>query len=280
MNGSERALTIRRILVALDASPHSLSALEAAAELAASFKAELLGLFVEDINLLRSAEMPFAQEVGLTSGRLRRLDSQLVGRQLRGRAIQARQAMAAAAQRARVQWSFETASGQIVSRLLAAALDADILILGKAGWSGQRRLGSHARAVVSQMTCTTLILQHGVHMEIPAIVLYDGSAATLRALAAAVRWVQVRGGPLVLLLLAESLQNAQGLETDIASRLREQLPEVRYRWLSSADVATLCQAIHSEGGGVLVLHRDTPSLDEETLALLLGEASCAVLVVR
>ena len=33
MNESEHELVIRRILVALDASPHSLSALEAAAEL-------------------------------------------------------------------------------------------------------------------------------------------------------------------------------------------------------------------------------------------------------
>jgi nucleotide-binding universal stress UspA family protein len=280
MNGSERALTIRRILVALDASPHSLSALEAAAELAASFQAELLGLFIEDINLLRSAEMPFAQEVGLASGRLRRLDSQLVERQLQARANQARRAMAAAAERARVRWSFETASGQIVSRLLAAALDVDILILGKAGWSGQRRLGSHARAVISQQKGPTLVLQHGVHLELPVLVLYDGSAATQRSLAAAAQLVQERGGYLVLLLLAESLQRAHDLEADLASQLRDQLPEIRYRWLTSADVATLCQAIHSEGGGVLVLHPGTPSLDEETLASLLSEASCPVLVVR
>ena len=53
MNEQEHALIIRRILVALDTSKHSLAALEAADELAAWLKAELFGLFVEDINLLR-----------------------------------------------------------------------------------------------------------------------------------------------------------------------------------------------------------------------------------
>jgi nucleotide-binding universal stress UspA family protein len=48
--------TIRRILVALDASPHSFAALEAAAHLAAHLEAELFGLYVEDENLLRGAD--------------------------------------------------------------------------------------------------------------------------------------------------------------------------------------------------------------------------------
>ncbi|MCB0182612.1 MAG: universal stress protein, partial [Caldilineaceae bacterium] len=41
-----------RILVALDASPHSLAALRAAAKLAATVHAELHGLFIEDDRLL------------------------------------------------------------------------------------------------------------------------------------------------------------------------------------------------------------------------------------
>jgi K+-sensing histidine kinase KdpD len=53
-------LTIRRILVALDASPDSLAALKTAADLARRMEAELMGLFVEDIELLRMADSPYA----------------------------------------------------------------------------------------------------------------------------------------------------------------------------------------------------------------------------
>jgi hypothetical protein len=56
----KREFEIHRILVALDASVRSLAALEAAAELAAEWHAELLGLFVEDVELLRLAATPAA----------------------------------------------------------------------------------------------------------------------------------------------------------------------------------------------------------------------------
>ena len=42
-------VAIRRILVAIDGSSHSLAALDAAADLASRLRAELSGLFVEDI---------------------------------------------------------------------------------------------------------------------------------------------------------------------------------------------------------------------------------------
>ena len=61
MNEGQGEVTIQRILVAVDASPPSFAALEAAVELAATLGAELIVLFVEDIALLRLAESPFFQ---------------------------------------------------------------------------------------------------------------------------------------------------------------------------------------------------------------------------
>lgn len=280
MNEPERELMIRRILVALDASPHSLSALEAAAQLAAAFRAELLGLFVEDVNLLRLAELPFAREVGLFSGTLRRVDGRRVERQLRTRAGRARQALATIAERAQVRWSFQTTSGQIASEVLSAALDVDLVILGKAGWSGQRHLGSHARAVLSQVRGPALILQQGVRLGLPVLVLYDGSGFAQKALAAATQLVLGRGGDLVILLLADSSDAAQSLRADVAGFLAERGLEAGYRWLVKADVARLCQVVQAEGGGVLALHRDTLLLAGEALTALLNEVRCPVLVVR
>jgi len=54
---------IRHIIVALDASPHSLALLEAAAELAARFHTEVVGLFIEDATLVNLAGSPFFREV-------------------------------------------------------------------------------------------------------------------------------------------------------------------------------------------------------------------------
>ena len=102
-----------RILVALDASTHSLAALEEAAALASRLKAEVMGLFVEDINLLRLATSPMARQIGLPSAIGEEIDSAMIESGLRAQASQARAALAAAAGRAGVNWSFRTVRGRV-----------------------------------------------------------------------------------------------------------------------------------------------------------------------
>ena len=57
-------ITLRRIVIAMDASPHAAAALEGAARFARVFGAELAAVFVEDVDLIRAASSPFAREVG------------------------------------------------------------------------------------------------------------------------------------------------------------------------------------------------------------------------
>jgi nucleotide-binding universal stress UspA family protein len=279
-NGLDPA--IRHILVALDASPHSLATLEAAAELAAGLKAELLGLFVEDINPLRLAESPFAREMGVVSTTCRQLDILEIERELRAQASRARRALAIAAGRAQVPWSFRVARGVITSELLTAASEADLVILGKASWSltGRKHLGSTARAVLSQVTCLTLILQQGVHLSLPILVVYDGSTLTQKALAAATRLVQGKNGYLTVLILADGADTAQALQTNVTKWLWERRLEARYRWLIGADVRHLPRIVDAEGCGMLVLPGQRSRVQSEGLLVWLDEVTCPVLLVR
>jgi nucleotide-binding universal stress UspA family protein len=148
-------MNIRRILVALDASPHSLAALDSAAEMAARLEVELLGLFVEDINLLRLAEFPFAREVGFPSAVPRPLNSATMERTLKIAAEQARQAMETLAEHLPVRWSFRIVRGSVMSELLAAAGEADLVALGKAGrqFGTRFRLRSTAAALMEKRPC-------------------------------------------------------------------------------------------------------------------------------
>ncbi|MEJ2557433.1 MAG: universal stress protein [Anaerolineae bacterium] len=273
---------IRRILVALDASPHSLAALEAAAELAAGLKAELLGLFVEDINLLRLAELPFAREMGDFSTTRRQLDILEVERELRAQASRARRALAIVAGRAQVPWSFRVARGMIAAELLTAATEADLVILGKVGWSptGRRHMGSTARAVLSQATCLTLILQEGVRLSLPILVVYDGSTIAQKALAAAIRLVRGKNGYLTVLILADGPDVARKFQTSVTKWLRERGLEARYRWLVGADVRHLPRIVDAEGCGMLVLPGQHSRVQSQGLLVWLDEVTCPVLLVR
>jgi len=84
-------MRIQRIVIAIDASPTSLAALEATADLAARWDAEILGIFVEDTNLLRMASLPFAGEVGSHSGSFRAINTNDIKRQIKSQAERARQ---------------------------------------------------------------------------------------------------------------------------------------------------------------------------------------------
>lgn len=282
MDEEGREPTIRRILVALDVSPHSLTALEAAAELAAGLRAELVGLFVEDVNLLRLARLPFVQEVGLFSTSRRQLDTLEVERQLQAQASRARRALAMAARRVRVPWSFQVARGVIAKELLSAASEVDLVILGKAGWSltKSRRLGSTARTVLSQATCLTLILQQGAHLGLPILVVYDGSALAQKALAAATRLVRGRNEYLTVVILAERPEAAQELQTRVTGWLRQRELAARYRWLVGANLQKLVDMVQAEGCGMLVLPAHSSQLPSEVFLSLLDELECPVLMVR
>jgi nucleotide-binding universal stress UspA family protein len=282
MSTGGREPAIRRILVALDVSPHSMTALEAAAELAAGLKAELVGIFVEDINLLRLAQLPFAREVGIFSTSWRQLTALEVERQLQAQARRARRALAITASRAQVPWTFRVARGVISSELLAAASEADLVILGKVGWSltKTRHLGSTARAVLSQATCLTLILQEGKRLGLPVLILYDGSAVAHKALAAAARLVRGRNGFLTVIVLAEGTEAAQALQSEAAQWLRGHELRASYRWLVGADLRRLAYMVEEERCGMLVLPSKSSRLQNEMFLGLLDEVDCPVLMVR
>ena len=59
---------IERVVVALDAVSENRATIDTAARLAARWRARLHGVFVEDDDLLRLANLPFARQVSLGVG--------------------------------------------------------------------------------------------------------------------------------------------------------------------------------------------------------------------
>ncbi len=267
---------IRRILVAIDASPQSLAALEAAAELAADLDAELVGIFVEDINLIRLAALPVVLETGEASARTRRLKSSRMDRQLRSQAARAAQAMAVAAGRAQVRWSFTVARGSIETELLQAASAADLFILGRAGWSGKRRLGSTARKLVAAGNNRTMIIERGERLLPTLMTVYDGSEQSKRALDTAISL----GEYLAVGIVAEDEDHARALQSEVAAILDLLGLKARYRWLVRADTRELVNMLRTQEECILILPGESPLLEGKSLPEALDEFECPVLLVQ
>jgi nucleotide-binding universal stress UspA family protein len=279
---SERELIIRRILVALDASTHSLAALEAAAGLAASQGAELIGLFVEDENLVHLAGLPFAHEVRSPSATRRPMSSDQMEAQLQLQASQARRALASAAERVNARWRFRTVRGQVTASVLSAALDADMLAMGRISRpvSSRSRLGSTARAASLRTKGPLLLMKQGSNLSYPVLVTYDGTTAAHQALATAAQMAMAGGDHLSVLLIADSAEQAQTLRDDVANRLAALNVSARYHWLPQATVERVADMIHAAEDCVLVLGGENPLLEAEAIQNLLDATDCPVLLVR
>jgi nucleotide-binding universal stress UspA family protein len=276
----EQAEPIRRILVALDASPHSLAALEVAVDLAAQLGAELEGLFVEDINLLNLSDLPMARELVVYATHSRRLDRVRMAEQLHVQARMARKALEQLAEKAQVPWSFRVARGVIVAELLAAAEEMDLILLGRTGWSNRRRVGSTTIAVAAQAGRHTLIIRRGAHLGFPVGVVFDGSAHAQKALNMAVDLLRYQDGYLIVIIKAADFDTAHQLQVQISVWVRQRNLHAHYRWLVGEDLAGLDSLIQEEDCGILVLPAELEALQGDRLQPILDQVQCPVFLVH
>jgi len=89
---------------------------------------------------------------------------------------------------------------------------------------------------------------------------------------------QRKGGYLAILILANTVGEAQQLQAQAVNWLRGRGLAVRFRQLTGVDAATLIQKVRTERSGVLVL--SVAILPLEPLQALLDEVACPVLLVR
>lgn len=255
-----------RILVALDSSAEAETAIEAAAALASELRAEVLGLFIENADLFRLAELPFAAEIGFGPAAVRRLDRETLQRNLSAQADDARRALADAAQRLRLPWSFQVARGQSVPLALAAAGELDLLMIRFAGraprrWSSLR--SAPARSASREV-----------------MVVLDGTAASERALATAVR-LGLAGRTGVVALPV-------GADPQPLAAMRERLAAVESQYsvkcaLCDAPIREtpdLFEAVREHQPTALVINRDSNLLTEPTLTALTEQLDCPLWLVR
>lgn len=265
--------TIRRILVALDESPHSRAALEEAAELAQWLQAELMGMFVLDADLLRLAGLPVGRETGATSARRRALDPVSMERALRLQAETARKTLEAIAARHRVQSSFLLSRGSVSGELIEAASRADIVAMGMIGHMGVagRHLGSTTRQIRTRSHRSLLLLAPGRRAGSRVVAVCTGSPDSERGLDLALELARRRGTSLVLLPCGD--------DPALEERLRAQAAERGVEVILGAAPAgfeDLAASVRAHGGGLLVVGQDCDLLsghDDE-----LDKLGCPVLL--
>jgi hypothetical protein len=218
MTDRKSQFAVRRILLALDTTAGNLPSFESAVELASQLEAELAALFIEDPNLLRLAGLSFVREIRFPTATEEEPEPARIERELRVLAEQARQALAAAAERARLRWSFRVVRGAIATELRAAVTEGDLLLLG-------------ARARPKPQTLAVCM----------------GLADDSRVLAAASRVAEARGGHVIVLLPP---QPAESFMDEIRGLIGA---ATRFFTLPGTDASSIALTVRQTGGGIVII---------------------------
>jgi hypothetical protein len=261
-----------RIVIALDASPLGEVAIEIVQHVA-SAPPDLLGLFLEDQQLLEHAKAPLAREVAL-SGRDRPFDPDRLERQLRAEAEQARGRFELAAARAGMRHAFRIARGEIAGELLRAAASAEavaVTLAPRHRWRGAS-LGALARARLP-----ALLFARESWLTGSGILAALGPGTGLESLRIAGRLAESTRSPLRVLLAPGAL----GEETAIAGVEELRRRGIALRLLPPASRLTPETIAQSARNVRLVIVQSYGSdADERMLQLLLAKTSAALLLVR
>lgn len=285
MSPENKHITLRRILVPLDASAHSRAALEAAAKLAASLGAELSGLYVEDAELLDLCRYPFAREVGLMPARTRHLESADLERDFRIQAEQIRRMLAMLADASDINWSLTVRRGRVLAEILEQAASADLTVLGRVGRTLSRAsMGSTVRQLIEQGHGMTLILQAGFQLVSPVLTVYNGSEQSMRAVSIAISLARSAGGELEILIPAQTEEEFSSLRNELltAAEISPQTQgmQLRFRRIRTEVAPALVTVLRAEYRQPLVLPVDTIDGEAEAIQRLINRIDNPILLVR
>jgi len=271
MNAVGGSVSIRRIVVKLDSGGASgLPALQVAVRLAAALGAELEGVFVEDINLLRLASLPFSREVRAFSLAEQAISAEGMQRDLRVLARQAEQALAQAAAASGVRCSFRVWRGHTGVENFSASFEADILSLGA---GGLRSAYHRALPLLSAHVPARVVAVETIS------VLFSDSPQSLKALAAACHLAGTLDAAIRVLLPppADAAGDLQRLAAEALAAHGRQAGFVRLGAVSST---ALAERIGRSAANVLIADVDHPLLRRAGVAHCLEQLAGTVLLVR
>lgn len=250
-----------RVLLGLEGSAPAQELLSAATALARGLHAELAGLFVEDVALLRMAALPFTREVGLSSGVARSIELGDLERTLQRQAEHVRRELARVAVELALPWSFRVARGSLLEQVLGAAAATDLIVLARRRWSVGGAI--EARTEPAAAVC----------------VLFDATEGGDRALLAALALAEGRPEQVSLLVARSGASSLQSLRERAAQALHVAADVPRLQLLATPEAGDLAQHTRRRRSRALVLSLQNLPDARTHLHVLLEAAGCPVVLV-
>ena len=273
---------IKRILVALDSSATNKNTLQVATALASKLKAQLQALFVEDINLLHLAELPFAREVSASTYSARQLTLADMEKQLSGQVRRLRQMVDQAALQSKLPVEFTVLRGPVAHELCTAVQQMDLLVVGKNTQllRHSEKLGNITRDMLTSSKCSLLLLQHGASLERPVAVVFTGSETSRRALQLGMQLAQGDHDQLSVLYPQAPAANQQSWQDEVTTFAQAYDISPKHIFLQENTPPAILNALAACNGRILLLEADQDTFTAEQLQSLLQQSTRPVILIR
>jgi len=245
-----------RVVVALNVLRHDIGILELAAHLAARKQAPLMAVYVEETNLIRLAELPFAMEIDRICAAERKIDLPRLMRALRSGSEQIQQTLDRLNERLQIDVSFRTVRGHFVSAVMSQIDRVDVVFLSRKTEFYKTRSAAQKASML------------------PIWVVFDGSRGAERALQIAVELAELESGRLYVALPAKTGAESEALKQSALSRGIHG-GAVRFVTVYPFDAPNLLQSMRRTGCRLLVVTRQ----DGDLSRTVSEAAACPVVLI-
>jgi hypothetical protein len=262
-----------RVIVAVGSTSPDPLTLAAAAQLAQAVGGELAALFVEDINLLRLAELPIAFEIGAALPTPRPLAAADVERGFKVQADELRRALAEIANALQLDFTFDVVRGKPASALFEASAEQDLIVLAGAA---ARAFAHHPLASVVRHALRAGVKSRRAQ---PVAAMLQAGPSAQRVLAAAHGLARAGAAELVLLLATNNAGDTQ-LAATVENWLAEEGSSARIIAVPDSTPENVAKLVALAGAHVLFWPADGNLEMAAAVEPLLAAISCPLIVVR
>jgi hypothetical protein len=225
-------------------------------------------------------QFSLSYEISDLTGTIKRLDDEEIERQVRAQSARLQKLMDTIGKRGNLKYTFRSVRGGVEKELLTATESADLITIGRIGWSHKKlsELGRTAKTIIEETNKPVLILQQGWHIGNTTVVIYDGTESGERALIIAEQLALKQNNKLKVILDPGKGEEEGELKEAVYRILLETTVKVQMQIMETDDIETLKRIIKSDKGGLLIVPKHHELFGEANLEQILTNIPCPLLL--
>ena len=273
--------TFREILVAVDDSGYSQSALEMAVDFARRFDAHLKALFVEDIRLIKASKLRTLTEVHAITGEIREVKQEHLTIQLEGISNRLQRLLEFIGHKTGITYSFKSLRGSINETLVehAKAENIDLVAIGRLSGRIARSgdIGTTAAKLLAEVSKPIMLLNEHVQIGSPTVVVFDEENQNEQLLSTIEKVVQGFNNQIYLVDTSKTEKSTQKLTALIKKLHRLRIPNELVK-LDRHDEHMFAIVIQRLQAGMVIASRKHPLFYGNELHWYLKSTSCPLIL--